>query len=479
MLNTMRKTLRLIALAGLLAGCAAAQAEEAGREWIAGDHHVHSRFSGKFAKTPEDDDGPTYVLGADGIYPIPVNAAMARRFGLGWMAAIDHGGLGLSRLRFEQAYPELLQSRRAVPEVIQFHGMELDTPGGDHSSLIMPLSEHEREDLLALETAYAKHEANRSDPAADSTPRMLDALRAMDGLSPRPLVFANHPSRSARGPGDYAGHTPAELRQWNDTAPQVAVGMEGAPGHQAAALKAVAAADLRGRGYYEEAPTLGGFDEMTARVGGVWDSLLGEGRHWWISATSDSHRNHKDGGEDFWPGEYSKTYVFARHDGVDILDGLRHGRIFAVTGDLISSLDIQASAGRQTAAMGETLDSPRGAGVKLTIRLRDPAAPNAAGRTPEVSRVDVIMGEVKPSAGDLNAQTNPTTRVIRRFTARDWTRQGEVVTMTLPIPDVRTAAYIRVRGTNTAEMEPKTDPSGEDPWSDLWFYSNPIFIAPK
>ncbi|WP_351228681.1 hypothetical protein [Streptomyces sp. NPDC002133] len=33
---------------------------------------------------------------------------------------------------------------------------------------------------------------------------------------------------------------------------------------------------------------MAGFDQMTARVGGLWDSLLGEGRRWWITATSDS-----------------------------------------------------------------------------------------------------------------------------------------------------------------------------------------------
>ena len=36
--------------------------------------------------------------------------------------------------------------------------------------------------------------------------------------------------------------------------------------------------------------------------------------------------------------------------------------------------------------------------------------------------------------------------------------------------------YLRVRGTNTGELEPEPDPRGEDPWKDLWFYSNPIFI---
>jgi hypothetical protein len=29
---------------------------------------------------------------------------------------------------------------------------------------------------------------------------------------------------------------------------------------------------------------------------------------------------------------------------------------------------------------------------------------------------------------------------------------------------------------NTESLEPEVDPPGEDPWSDLWFYSNPIFI---
>jgi hypothetical protein len=36
--------------------------------------------------------------------------------------------------------------------------------------------------------------------------------------------------------------------------------------------------------------------------------------------------------------------------------------------------------------------------------------------------------------------------------------------------------YIRVRGTSGAELEPAPDPDGEDPWSDLWFYANPIFL---
>ncbi len=58
---------------------------------------------------------------------------MAKYFGLGWMVATDHGGPNHSRVNLEQAYPELQQSRLVVPEVVQFWGMEFDTPGADHS----------------------------------------------------------------------------------------------------------------------------------------------------------------------------------------------------------------------------------------------------------------------------------------------------------------------------------------------------------
>jgi hypothetical protein len=36
--------------------------------------------------------------------------------------------------------------------------------------------------------------------------------------------------------------------------------------------------------------------------------------------------------------------------------------------------------------------------------------------------------------------------------------------------------YVRVRGTNSGEDEPLPDPAGEDPWAELWFYSNSVFV---
>ena len=74
---------------------------------------------------------------------------MAREFGLSWMVATDHGGPNHSKLSMDRTYPALLAARLAVPEVIQFMGLELNTPGADHSSIIMPKSPEEASQLAA------------------------------------------------------------------------------------------------------------------------------------------------------------------------------------------------------------------------------------------------------------------------------------------------------------------------------------------
>jgi hypothetical protein len=67
--------------------------------------------------------------------------------------------------------------------------------------------------------------------------------------------------------------------------------------------------------------------------------------------------------------------------------------------------------------------------------------------------------------------------VLARFTPKDWKRDGAYRVMTTRIENIAADTYLRVRGTNGDEMEPEPDPRGEDPWTDLWFYSNPIFIS--
>ncbi|NJR39211.1 MAG: hypothetical protein HC781_10745, partial [Leptolyngbyaceae cyanobacterium CSU_1_4] len=51
------------------------------------------------------------------------------------------------------------------------------------------------------------------------------------------------------------------------------------------------------------------------------------------------------------------------------------------------------------------------------------------GDEPVVVRVDLIVGEIAGPLQDRERDTNPSTRVVKRFTAAEWTREGEVLTM--------------------------------------------------
>ena len=460
-------------------------AQDAQRQWLAGDSHIHSHWSPGYDRTKNP---PEPIQGGDARYSTAMNALKAREYGLDWMVTTDHGGPNHAKINLGQAYADLQTSRRLVPEVLQFYGMELNMPGMDHHTLIVPTSERESSMLFDIESRFDANEVWPPDPVRNTEPFAQRALEYMKGLPQPPILFANHPSRSATGIGQYGLNEPRELRNNHDRAPSVYRGMEGAPGHQAGALAPDGTEKRDGsgqptgfRGAYGNpgAGTIGGFDQMTAIVGGFWDSMLGEGRRFWILATSDSHVNYADvssPGSDFWPGQYQKTYVRARrsHDGV--LDGLRSGRVFAVAGDLVSELDIVAKTATAAADMGGTLPLEKGQDVTVTVKFRDPETQNAHGDNPKVARVDLIVGDVRRPVPDRNSDKNDTTKVIARLTDKDWTKSGDVYSSSTTLPRLDRNIYIRVRGTSTQDTEPAMDPPGENPWLDLWFYSNPIFV---
>jgi hypothetical protein len=66
--------------------------------------------------------------------------------------------------------------------------------------------------------------------------------------------------------------------------------------------------------------------------------------------------------------------------------------------------------------------------------------------------------------------------VLARFGPTEWKRDGAYRTATYRMENVTSDRYLRVRGTNGDEAEPLPDARGENPWSDLWFYANPIFV---
>ena len=157
--------LMLASSATLALGCSEDPPSTVERRWLAGDSHIHGHWSPN-----------------DGLYPTSLNARMARRYGLQWMVTTDHGGPDHAKLNLTQAYEELKQSRQLVPEVLQFYGMELNMPGMDHHTLIIPHADDERSVLFDIESRFDANEVSPPDPARDTESARPSAARALPTL---------------------------------------------------------------------------------------------------------------------------------------------------------------------------------------------------------------------------------------------------------------------------------------------------------
>lgn len=309
-------------------------------------------------------------------------------------------------------------------------------------------------------------------------------------------VVVNHPSRKQV-------YSAADLRDLNEAAPDVVIGIEGFPGHQKEPH----------RGGYGDGPffdgtrassgdvdttyrarTYGGADYMLARRGGLMDSFWGEGRRFWVFLDSDFHRSASDA--DFWPGEYAKTWIGSQgRSAAQIVAAMKTGDVFIAQGDLVDALDVQVAAGSARATLGGELTVAAGTPVTVTVRFRTPAY-NNHGDSPLVDHVDLITGAVTGKKDPTDAaawasETNPSTAVAKRFTSSDWTADGEYLRMTYRFTPTA-STYLRLRGTNhllgSARLDADGEPLMDEPdttsssntvdkaWADLWFYSNPVFV---
>jgi len=280
----------------------------------------------------------------------------------------------------------------------------------------------------------------------------------------------------------------------NNAAPDVFIGLEGIPGHQK---------DSSRGGYGSTNPlaqTYGGADYMLAKVGGMWDSLLGEGRKIWMFTNSDFHAT----AGDFWPGEYAKSHTWISNQGNGsgsdkgnqaIVDGIHSGNSFAVLGDLINGLDFQIKSG-DTATMGQTLVTNKGKNAQVTIKFESPKT-NNNGDPVQVDHIDLIAGDVTakaaPGTAGYTNDTNSSSKVIAQFTSKDWKYADGWYTIQYDLKNIAKNQYFRLRGTNLGlDVTNQTDSDGNPlndsllgtndstkAYSDLWFYSNPVFVNVK
>lgn len=529
----MYSKIRCIVLLLLIANATISMAQK----YITGDFHQHTTYT-------------------DGSYSMGYMMSKNNEFGLEWWANSEHGGAStrdasLSGLeagngkivywdetqpniiigteRFNNgrrvmrrwqvlrdfSFAQILKARTTYPNKTIIQSYEMNVPGYEHASMGIidnqfvsnpncnPLAEFEYKfDQNDTDTIGGKAQGWEKSKLSghDKTMEAINWLRVNYPRSSY-LVIA-HPERK---PQDARGYTIAAIRQFNNAAPDICFGFESVPGHQRENKRGGYDHNSVGGGTY------GGSGIFSAKIGGLWDALLSEGRKFWLFSNSDYHSEKGD----FYPGEYQKNYTFTKSKSAqDIVDGLRSGNTWVVNGDLIDSLifTVKNSSGKHQ-MMGGTLEVKAGSSVDITIKARNPQQNNntfSDYRKPKLSHIDLIQGtvseKISPNSADFKTDTVSTTAVIARFDAKGgytdtnglksnkWKDMGNGwIEIKYSLKNIKNDMYFRLRGTNHAPNTPnETDGAGNPlidnlvgennaakAFADLWFYSNPIFIAKK
>ena len=267
--------------------------------------------------------------------------------------------------------------------------------------------------------------------------------------------------------------------------------------------------------------TYGGFDWMTATVGGLWDSLLAEGTPWWITANSDAHGVYLDTAvrgpdSDFAAnGRYddpvhgrrgrtprpatsgpgttaARTSARREFSYAAVMQGLRAGRVWVDHGRLLDNLDVRVRYAGDVG--GATL------GVRRHVRARPPgdAVDHAPDRRPcRTGRSSSRCSRTSTSSAARS--TGPVGGQGRDHGAghegREDLRRHRAHRRDRAVVRPRGADapfYVRLRGSDGKQLGPglngaAVDPAGPrvdvlgnaDPWDDLWFYTNPIWVLPS
>jgi hypothetical protein len=498
--------------------------------YVSGDFHQHTTYSG-------------------GEYSIGHVMEASNKFDLDWWANSDHGGtrefwgrasgndlgtrvlwacagiktLGSAQEADEEGFmwrwqslkyynfQDILLWRRIFPDKLILQAFEWNVPGHEHANISIITNQFNAgkencDPLAQFEYMFDDDDKDTTGGLVygwkksilDGKEKAREAIRWLQANYPlQTYVVPSHPDKSG-------GYTIADFRDFNTIAPDICFGFDGMPGHQKNSTRG--SYDLDDAPYQEEmnskkGATFGGAGPFMAKIGGVWDALLSEGRRWWISASSDYHDN-----EDFYPGEYQKTYfwVTRKNDPQALIDGMRSGNRFIATGDLVTDMSFRAG----NATMGQTFQTDRET-VKIEIKIFDPDNINFNTHSdytnPELDHIDLIAGQVSGLIAsdhpDYSKDNVSTTKVIARFDATGgikdtnglesikWENSGNGWKRIVFEAELIGRMYFRLRGTNLAlntleELDGAGNPlpdiveenSASKAFADLWYYSNPVFV---
>ncbi|NCV39359.1 MAG: hypothetical protein EBW11_02120 [Betaproteobacteria bacterium] len=296
-----------------------------------------------------------------------------------------------------------------------------------------------------------------TDPDLGHT-KSIEAIKWMNQVAPNGSYYvpAHLERAGVYDPTNSRGFNIEHLRNFHNAAPQIAFGFESMPGHQASQNRG----EYGGTGFTRTIAggTFGGTGYYAAKVGGVWDALLGEGRNWWFFASSDYHNrgifgnDQLESTQDFHPGEYQRTHVMVRKGSGNlsaqgIIDGLRSGNSFATSGQIIDRLAFVVCAVNPAlplkanrtlletavtnavkantdvridgcATMGEKLVARPGSSLIVAIALRDPEGQNYSPYSfanPSLKQINItqplnqpVLDHVDLISGNVSGFVSPT-----------------------------------------------------------------------
>ena len=490
----------------LIVTCSNLTTDKSGK-WIKADFHMHTTMSDG-SNTPEE---------------LAVNAF--KNFDLDFIALSEHGGTwfkvndAFSRIDSNnnilldgkdyelmknpemnkyksqsrtiqlenKSFDEVLRLRKEYPEKFVIQGLEWNIPGHEHGSVgILAKTGKNISDF--------HYKFDRNDIDYFGKPELekhcesfhTNALKGIkylqENFPEESYFFVNHPSRSLK-------YTISDFRDFNNAAPNIAIGFEGIPGHQ----------KFEGnRGEYTKAlstdsnydsRTYGGADHFLSKIGGVWDAMLGEGRRFWVLGNSDYHATIKD----YWPGEYTTNYIWSKAINYkSVIVGMKSGNIFVVQNNLIDDLEFTASSVKDSKTMGESLQVNKGSQVKIKIGYKSHSS-NNDNSNKFVDHVDLISGDIngliEPDSDQYNNPVNKTSKILRSFNSGEFLKSENGLNYIEFTLKAKKSEYFRLRGSSLApDTKNETDKYGnplcdtlvvnndELAKYDSWFYSNPIFI---
>ena len=352
--------------------------------WLRADTHVHTTFS-------------------DGSSSVEELVTKAEQNGLDVIAITDHLDRNLKGATPEY-FAAIDNARKAHPRIVVLAGAEWNLPpsgGDDHAVILVPAAAERT--LTEFKTLF-----DDLDPDGKPSPTLRplhdprlasDGLRWLqqhatyDGVSP--VVVYEHPSRR----NAHSVEAADIVKGWR-AVNELVIGFAGAPGHQGKA-------PIGGYTYKETA--LDRWDPAAARVGDAWDTLLKDGFDVWAAyAPSDFHNAAPTDLNDFWPGQFSSTWLYAPERTQNgVLRALRAGSFFADHGRFVQRAEIAVSTPGlpREALAGEAVRVPVGTPLRLTVRV-EPVSPNQAIDSLEIIGVSRegarVLRSDRPTDGTLS-----------------------------------------------------------------------------